>query len=92
MSILPHLSKLYEKVIYEQVQIILNLFSMKFCADIKKHLVDSTLFGLLTSWQTSLNRGEFFGSILMNFSKAYDCLKHDLLLAKFQAYSFSEKV
>ena len=50
------------------------------------------LFELLTSWQTSLNRGEFVSSFLMDFSKAYDCLKHDLLLAKLQAYKSSEKV
>ena len=50
------------------------------------------LFELLTSWQTSLNRGGFTGSILMEFPKAYDCLKRDLLWAKLQAYSFSEKV
>ena len=40
----------------------------------------------------SLNRVEFVGSILMHFSKGSDFLKHDLLLAKLQAYSFSEKI
>ena len=50
------------------------------------------LFELLTSWQSLLNRGGFLGSILMAFSKAYDCLKPDILWAKLQAYSFSEKV
>ena len=49
-------------------------------------------FLLLISWQTSLSRGRFVGSILMNLSKAYDCVKDDLLLAKFQAYGFSKNV
>ena len=31
-----------------------------------------------------LKRGKFFGSILMDFSKVYDCLKDNLLLDKFQ--------
>ena len=34
----------------------------------------------------------FVGSILMNLSKAYDCLKDDKLLAKLQDYGFSKKV
>ena len=36
----------------------------------------------------SLNRGGFFASVLLNLSKAYDCLKDDIWLAKLQAYSF----
>ena len=50
------------------------------------------MFKLLTSWQNSLNRGAFVGSILMNLSKAYDYLKDGILLAKLQAYGFSKNV
>ena len=93
VSILPLLSKVYERVIYEQA----SSYFEPFFSDIlygyrKAPGRQHALFELLTSWQTSLNRGEFVGSFLMDFSKAYDCLKHDLLLAKLQAYSFSKKV
>ena len=40
------------------------------------------LFKLLTSWQDSLDRGGFIGYVIMDLSKAYDCLPRGLLLAK----------
>ena len=46
---------------------------------------------LLTSWQNSLDRDGFVGSVLMHLSKTYDCLPHDLLLAKIQAYHSSKE-
>ena len=93
MSILPLLSKVYERVIYEQAPSYFEpFFSDILCGYRKEPGRQHALFELLTSWQTSLNRGEFVGSFLMDFSKAYDCLKHDLLLAKLQAYKLSEKV
>ena len=57
----------------------------------KARSTEHALFKLLTSWQNSLDRGGFFGSILMDLSKAYSCLPHELLLAKLQAYGFSKK-
>ena len=50
------------------------------------------VFKLLTSWQNSLNKGGFVGSILMHLSKAYDFLKDGILSAKLWAYAFSKKV
>ena len=61
------------------------------CGFRKTQSMPHALFELLSSWQISLNRGEF-GSVLMDLSKAYDCLKDDLLSAKLQIYGFSKKV
>ena len=48
------------------------------------------LFEVLTSWQTRLNRGGSVDFVLINLSKAYDCLKDDLFLAQLQAYGLSK--
>ena len=61
------------------------------CGFRKTQSMPHALFEFLSSWQISLNRGEF-GSVLMDLSKAYDCLKDGLLLAKLQVYGFSKKV
>ena len=66
-------------------------FNEIFCGFRKAHSIQHALFKLLTSWQNSLDRGGFVGSILMDLPKAYDCLPHDLLLPKLQACSFSKE-
>ena len=92
VSILPLLSKVYERVIYEQTSYYFEpFFNEILCGFRKAHSTQHALFKLLTSWQNSLDRDGFVGSILMDLSKAYDCLPHDLLLAKLQAYGFSKE-
>ena len=40
----------------------------------------------MQAWQEELDKRGFVGTILMDLSKAYDCLPHDLLVAKLEAY------
>ena len=92
VSILPLLSKVYERVIYEQTSYNFEpFFNESLCGFRKAHSTQHALFKLLTSWQNSLDRDGFVGSVLMDLSKAYDCLPHNLVLAKLQAYGFSNE-
>ena len=92
VSILPLLSKVYEREINEQMSYYFKpFFNDILCGFRKAQSTQHAIFKLLTSWQNSLDRGGFVSSILMDLLKAYDCLPHDLLLAKLQAYGFSKE-
>ena len=87
VSILPLVSKVFEKIMYDQLyKYIVHFLSQLLCGFHKAHSTQHALFRFLQKWQKELDSGRFISTILMDFSKAYDCLPHDLLIAKLEAY------
>ena len=43
---------------------------------------------LIERWKNSLHQNGYGGAILMDLSKAFDTINHDLLIAKLGAYGF----
>ena len=50
----------------------------------------STLLRIIEDWKQALDENKYVAAILMDLSKAFDCLPHDLLLLKLKAYGMSE--
>ena len=91
MSILPLLSKVFERLLYDQLSEYLEKYlNTLLCGFRKAHSTQHAPFKLLQAWQEQLDKSGFVGTILMDLSKAYDCLPHDLLVAKFEAYGIDK--
>ena len=60
------------------------------CAFQKGHGCRTTLLCLLIHWKHVLDSNEYVDAILMDLSKAFDCLPHNILLSKLSAYGLSE--
>ena len=44
---------------------------------------------MLEKWKKAVDTKKVFGALLTDLSKAFDCLPHDLIIAKLNAYGFS---
>ena len=49
------------------------------------------LIRLIENWKKHLDNKKIVGTVLMDLSKAFDCIPLDLLIAKLHAYGFNEK-
>ena len=80
------------KLIYKQLSNYIESFlsSILFGFGNKAHNTQHALFKLLHSWQKELDQKGFVGTILMDLSKAYDCIPHDLLIAKLECYGIDK--
>ena len=56
-----------------------------------KHESDLVSTPLQIIFNNSIEQSSLIGAIFMDLSKAFDCIRHDLLIAKLHAYGFSRE-
>ena len=87
ISLLPPMSKVFEKLISKQlIKFMENKLSKYLCGFRKGYSTQYALLDLLHSWRGTLYKSGKVGAILMDLSKAFDCMSHELILAKLAAY------
>ena len=91
-SLLPVVSKLFERLMQTQITAYIEKFlSPYLCGYRKGFNTQYALLAMIEKWKKCLDgEGGFAGAILMDLSKAFDTLNHELLIAKLDAYGFDE--
>ena len=47
---------------------------------------------MLECWKKAMDKGKVAGALLTDLSKSFDCINHELLIAKLEAYGFDHKL
>ena len=90
MSILSATSKIFERLMHKQiVGYMENFLSPYSCGYGKNFNAQQALLALIENWKKLLVNKGFGGAVLMDLSKAFDTINHDLLIANLHAYGFS---
>ena len=85
-------SKVYERCLYDQVnEYFQSLFSKFQCCFRKGHSAQQCLLVLIEKCGKVLDKRGFAGLVLTDLFKVFDCINHELLIAKLHSYGFDIK-
>ena len=73
----------------QMVPYLANVLSV-FISAYRKHSCQQVILRMIEMWRRCLDDHKMVGAILIDVSKAFDCLPHDLLIAKLDAYGFEK--
>ena len=82
---------MYERIIFKKIPEFFesSFFSKSQCGFRKGFIAQHCLVSMLEKWKSATDNKKSFGALLTDLSKAFDCLSHDLLIAKLNAYGFN---
>ena len=92
VSLLPIISKIFERIMLNQVTDYMKEYlSPHLCGYRKGFSMQTALSSLIEKWKQILDSKGHGAAVLMDLSKAFDTINHELLIAKLHAYGFTEK-
>ena len=86
LTILPSLSKVFERLMHDRVSPHFeNIFHKYVFAYRKHHGCEAALLSLTEQWKKELDNHKIIGLVSMDLSKAFDTLPHELIVKKTMA-------
>ena len=90
VSILPIVSKIYgEKMVRQLENYFEDILSPYISGFRKTHSCETVLIRMVEHIKKSLDHGNIVCAMLMDLSKAFDCISHKLVIAKIRSYRLS---
>ena len=90
ISILPLISKNFEKIICGELSNHFDNILSKSQSGFRKGCSPQhCLLLMIDKWKKAVGNHNVFGAVLTDLSKAFDCISHDLLIAKLNAYGLT---
>ena len=92
ISILPNLSRVHERLMYNQIYPYFDSVLSEFqCGFRKGFNAQHCLLTMVEKWRKTLDEGGETGAVLSDLSKAFDRIDHNLIIAKLNAYGFEKR-
>ena len=92
ISAFPDLSKVYERLMHNQISPYFNSVFSKFqCGFRKGFNAQHCLLTMVEQWCKTLDEGGETGVVLTDLSKTSDCIDDNLLITKLNAYGFKKR-
>ena len=83
VSLLNIFTKIYERFLHENLTNYVDTFLSKFISAYRKSCSSNyVLIRLIESWKKSLDQKKFVDIVLMDLSKAFDSIPHDLIIQR----------
>ena len=93
ISILPTLSKIYERHIADQIYSFLKKYELLYANQSgfrNLHSCCTALVKMIDCWLKDVDEGKYVGALFLDLKKAFDLVDHELLIEKLKLYHFSK--
>ena len=90
ITLLSSASKIFERLLYDELmKFAVNFLLPLLCILRNGYNTQHALLRFLETCKMTLDKSGYAGALLMDLSKAFDCIDHELLIAELHPYEFN---